>query len=393
MQKESEYLLSLMGDFLAGREPSCLSDVDWNTLVKLSQIHCVTGILGYLVMQYPICPDESLRNALRTGCLQTISLYTRRGLQMDQLIGELDRAGIRHILMKGYVLKDYYPVPELRTYGDIDFVIAPEDRKKCHDLMLSLGFQVKTDWEPVYSYIRGQEFYEIHRDIMEVDVSDKADYRGYFARMWEHTLAVQENTLHFTPEFHLLYLLTHIAKHIRGSGAGIRMYLDIGVFLRAKGEELDWEWIFRELKVLKLYDFARVVFTATEQWFGVKCPVDFPVVENAVMAEFREYTLEAGLFGHFQRESGLNALKQEDTAEKTGRGRVLLGRMFPPAKQIETRYTYLQKRPWLLPAAWVHRFIKTRDSLAEHVHEAKVIFSAEEEEVERLRRIKMQIGL
>ena len=183
MQKESEYLLSLMGDFLAGREPSCLSDVDWNKLVKLSQIHCVTGILGYLSMQYSICPDETLKNALRSGCLQTISTFAQRSAKMEQLIEELNRAGIRHILMKGYVVKDFYPVPELRTYGDIDFVILPEDRQKCNELMLSMGFQVKTDWEPVYSYIRGREFYEIHTDIMEVDVSDKADYRGYFSRM------------------------------------------------------------------------------------------------------------------------------------------------------------------------------------------------------------------
>jgi len=393
MQRESEYLLSLMGDFLAGREPSCPSDVDWGKLVKLSQIHCVTGILGYLSMGYPICPDENLKKSLRAGCLQTISTFAQWGAQMEHLIGELNRAGIRHILMKGYVVKGNYPVPELRTYGDIDFVILPEDRQKCHELMLSMGFQVKTDWEPVFSYIRGQEFYEIHTDIMEVDVSDQADYRGYFSHMWEYTQVEQGHTLHFTPEFHFLYLLTHIAKHIRGSGAGVRMYLDIAVVIKALGETLNWEWIFRELETLKLYDFARVVFTATEQWFGVKCPAAFPAVDASVMAEFQEYTMEAGIFGHFQRESTLSTLKQEASTDKNSRGRILLGRMFPPAKQIETRYTYLQKRPWLLPAAWVHRFIKTRDALAEHAHEAQVIFSAEDGEVERLRRITRNIGL
>ena len=46
--------------------------------------------------------------------------------------------------------------------------------------MLSIGLARKHDWEPVYSYIRGVEYYEVHTDVMEVDVSDKADYKGYF---------------------------------------------------------------------------------------------------------------------------------------------------------------------------------------------------------------------
>ena len=30
--------------------------------------------------------------------------------------------------------------------------------------------------------------------------------------------------------------------------------------------------------------------------------------------------------------------------------------LFPPAKQLSGRYPWLEKRPWLLPAAWAARF-------------------------------------
>lgn len=109
---------------------------------------------------------------------------------MQQLIQKMQEEHIEHILFKGYVLKDYYPIPELRSYGDIDFVIRPEDREKSHQLMLREKFQVKTDWEPVYSYYKFTEYYEIHTDVMEVDVSEKADYREYFQHMWEHAVQV-----------------------------------------------------------------------------------------------------------------------------------------------------------------------------------------------------------
>lgn len=55
-------------------------------------------------------------------------------------------------------------------------------------------------------------------------------------------------TPRFTPEFHFLYMLTHIAKHIHGSGAGLRMYLDLAAFIRHHGTGLDWPWIEAQLR-------------------------------------------------------------------------------------------------------------------------------------------------
>jgi hypothetical protein len=97
--------------------------------------------------------------------------------------------------------------------------------------MISLGFQRHADWEPVYSYAGGNALYEIHTDIMEIDVSDKADYKGYFSGMWDHARPDRPHSFRFTPEFHFLYMLTHIAKHVHGSGAGVRMYLDVAAFV------------------------------------------------------------------------------------------------------------------------------------------------------------------
>ena len=390
MNREYEYLLSLLGAFLQGRIPQGGVNADWAQLVRLAQIHNVTGILGYMVMQNPtICPDEALRAELRKSCLGTIAAFARRGAAFEALTQKLNDAGIPHIVMKGYVLRDCYPVPELRTFGDIDFVIRPEDRAKSHQLMLDLGFQTKNDWEPVYSYLKETEFYEIHTDIMEVDVSDKADYRGYFREMWQHTRLRGGLTAEFTPEYHLLYLLTHIAKHIRGPGAGARMYLDIAAFLKRGGASLDWPWLWRELETLKLKDFAGVVFTACEEWFGVPRPDGCRDVLRETMEEFTAFTMEAGVFGCYQREEGVNALKRTDE----NRGKLLLRRAFPAAKEIQSRYTYLQKRPWLLPAAWIHRLVKTRASWASHAHEAQTILNADDKEVARLQKISRDIGL
>lgn len=73
--------------------------------------------------------------------------------------------------------------------------------------------------------------------------------------------------------------------------------------------------------------------------------------------------------------------------------RRLMNRLFPAADTIQNRYTYLQKYPWLLPAAWVHRLVKTRGRFHDHTVEARGILSANKEAVQKLSRVYEAIGL
>lgn len=393
METEYSYLLRLLGAYLREEAPAPADNVDWEKLLELARIHSVIGIVGYMGKKFPICPDQRYSGAFRSLCMSTISLYARRHALALEMAAQLEKAGIDHILMKGFILREYYPVPELRTFTDIDLVIRPEDRQKSHQLMLSLGFAVKDDWEPIYSYYRGEEYYEIHTRMMEIDVSEKADYQGYFANAWAHARAVSAHSYRFTPEFHFLYLLTHIAKHIHGSGAGIRLYLDVAAFVRRHGDTLDWQWLRQELQALQLCDFARVVLGAVERWFGIGNPLSTAPVPEEILADFTDFTLEAGVFGHHNRDGALAKMKHQQQDTSGSRTALLLRQIFPKAETIQSRYTYLQNKPWLLPAAWIHRLVKTRAGTEAHLETARQILTADTEEVTRLRKLTKDIGL
>lgn len=394
MDEETVYLLRILKDFVWCGKTEFEEQVNWSKLIELANIHGVTGIVCYMAMNNPRESTAPMMPWIRRQCLSTISLYSRRAEQMKLLIRQMTELGIDHLLFKGYVLREYYPVPELRTFGDIDFLIRPEDREKSHGLMMEDGFQTKNDWEPVYSYYKGTEYYEIHTDVMEVDVSDKADYKGYFKHIWDHAVQTGPHTWELTPEFHFLYLLTHIAKHISGSGAGIRMYMDIAVFIQHFGNTIDWQYIAGELEVLKFTDFANVVLTVVENYFGVESPLPLKMIDGEILNDFMAYTMKGGIFGHVKRDAGLISLKKEKRNEESvSRTAAFLHRLFPSAKQLEKRYTYLQGKHWLLPAAWVHRFFRTKDTWEAHMQEARSIMNTDTEEVLRLKRIYKEIGL
>lgn len=393
VNEEATYLLKVLKGFVLGENPGSFYG-DWQKLVKLANIHSVTGILGFSVMNYPDESNAQVVDFMRKQCLQTIALFSQRSANMKELIRQMNDRGIDHLLFKGYIVKDYYPVPELRTFGDIDFLIHSKDRQKSDKLMMQQEFERKTDWEPVYSYRRGSEYYEIHTDVMEVNVSDKADYISYFQNIWEHAHLTNGHTWELSPEFHFIYLLTHIAKHINGSGAGIRMYMDIALFIKHFGEELDWKYIQKELKKLSFTDFANVVFSFVQKYFGIESPIELRKVDEQLLENFLEFTMTGGVFGYVGRDSGLITLKkQEKSEESVHRLRTLTKRMFPSAESMESRYTYLQGRHWLIPIAWIHRFFKTRATWSYHAKEAQSIINADAEEVVKLRRLYKEIGL
>ena len=390
--------IEFLKSFVLDTDPQIQGEVDYKQFIQLAKINSTEGIVNYMFLKNPKILDSEYYSYAKKQCLSEIALYSRRAEQMKALTKKLDEEGIDHLLFKGFVVREYFPVPELRTFGDIDFVIRKDDRQKCDKLMKELGFEPHDNWEPVYSYLKETEYYEIHTDVMEIDVSDKADYKEYYRHIWEHvvpsTLTGLKHSYEFTPEFHFLYMLTHIAKHISSSGAGIRMYLDIAFFIKHFDKNIDWKWIQKELQKMQFQEFANMVFAAVEQWFGVESPLPLKPISKETMEDFLNFTIEGGVYGKFGRDRNVVFLKRQNrNEEKISKFKTLLFHIFPPVSSLKFRYSYLQNCPWLLPVAWVHRVFGNRDSWKRYAGHTKGILSADTEEAMRLKRLYKELGL
>lgn len=388
MEKEMEYLLHLLKGFLWGETAEADESVDWARLQHLAQIHSVSGILGYMTMGAPIAPSD-LRPGLRQDCLQTMNLYNRRAVLAEKLFAALADMGVDTCAMKGTVLRSLYPVPELRTFNDVDILVHGEDCPKIHAYMLEALYHCEIDHAPVFCYQRGEENYEIHTSLMDADIKEDADYRGFFAKAWEHTVEIAPHRYEMEKEFHLIYLIAHIAKHASGFGAGIRMYLDIAAYLKAYAGTLDWGKIFAWLEELNLARFGCAVLSAVEGWFGVSCPAGFQRLGEDALKRFARFTLEAGVYGHQGRDMAVYGLRQNE-GSRLG---LIFKRLFPGRKELKDRYPYLQTKPWLLPVAWLQRMIQTPKKVKDFTQEAKGILTYEEEEIQRLKAVCKEIGL
>ena len=395
MNSVQKAILTILKAFLNDQKNIEIPDgFDWNEFDKLVRINNISGIVGYLFLQSAVdtIPAE-IRKRYRIEFLTTASVSASREDSMESLIGVLKANDIDHLLFKGYVVRDLYTVPELRTFGDIDFAIKLKDRQKCDELMRQNGYQLLENWEPVYVYESAIERYEVHTELLDSNLNEKADYRQYFKDFWEHALKKDEHTYVLEPEYHLIFLLMHIAKHLYGSGAGIRMYLDIAFYIRKYRQTIDWKRFKSEIDSLKLSKFVNTVFTAVQEWFGIESPVPLEKTDNGFTERFLTFTLNGGVFGFEDKSSALTQLRKNTSEDSVSRTKTLLNRAFPPVRNMEARYTYLQTKPWLLPAAWVHRFFKKKNTTGEYLKESRELLSFDENEVLKMKQLYDEIGL
>lgn len=383
-------LTALLRAFAADTRPE-LPGTDPSLLVQSAHMQNLLPILAYMDKKWTLFSDETLRARLSRQLRQTIFLHNQRYTAFETLSGILSDAGIDHLPVKGWYLRHLYAVPELRTFGDIDVLIRREDRQRVHALMQSLGFAVKTDWEPTYTYARGAELYELHTNLMDASLDDRSDLPAYFADAWSHALPREGRCFEPEPEFHFLYTLCHLAKHLYAGGAGVRMYLDAALFIRAQGDAMDWSVIRREMETLKLSRFLDTVLTACERWFGVTAPCSFSRIPTA--EELLTYTLDADLFGKLRDKSAVQMRNRRRGQSSDGRADAVKRILFPPYSALVKRYTYIEGRRWLIPLALVHRAAVNARSIADRARQIRTIARTDRADMDAYDDFMTRIGL
>ncbi len=396
---EDQFLL-LLRSFIQDEPPKEAASWEVSALLQCAARQNLLPILAYQNKRWHLFRDQEVNRCLDNLLHRTVAENVNRYMEFQKLSENFTAHGIAHMPVKGYYLQHLYPSPELRTFGDIDLLIHPGDRKRSHGLLQSLGYQVRNDWEPTYSYQRGVEYYEVHTNLMDGNLDDRSDLQAYFDNAWRH--AHLEEGLRYEPDldFHLIYILCHLAKHLYGGGAGIRMYLDIALFIHQYRQDLDWKLVMGEMKELRLTGFFYTVLHACQAWLGVE--TDSLVREGEggrilaardeeILERLLGYTLDADLFGHLRDHSVIQL--RNVGGREVSKGKVVRKMIFPSVKEIQRRYTFLQHQPWLLPLAWLVRLLVNSGQIPARLREMKQVRKTEAETVEEYDAFMRKLGL
>lgn len=66
----------------------------------------------------------------------------------------MEEEKIPYAFFKGYELRELYPVPELRTMGDVDVLVRDEDLERTAEVLCGLGYQKEEGGGAVWAFKR-----------------------------------------------------------------------------------------------------------------------------------------------------------------------------------------------------------------------------------------------
>ena len=353
MTKEQSFFLQVLSDHLNGRKTIGIDGLDWNTILYYARRHQVSGIFYVQAKEYMPLEIVSL---FQKEMVAIYLLQSNRECEMLEINRTLNNKKIPFFIIKGPVIGQLYPIPELRSMGDIDLVIQTNNRETCHDILLNRGYRCLSKQEDrEWQYVKNGMEFELHDRLVYQEAVTERKQELFINNCWKY---VKDGQLDWN--FHLLFLIFHLRKHLINSGVGFRHFLDIAIV--AQKVKMDWKWIEDNLKKTEMSDFAKRCYGFIFRWFGVQTPL-MSDIDNAFFEQATEKIFADGVFGFGNKENDdslvINQVRH-DRFPKIGMIRLALCSVFPGRKELKDTipYTYLDKYPVLLPIAWFHRMIR-----------------------------------
>lgn len=345
MENIYKYTIKLIRFVLNGDKPDLPENIDYEQLFLLSRSHGIENMVYIGLRDSKTDVPQNIMQKFKRAYEMSIILEANQAFELDALTEAFEENGIDNIPLKGSVIKYLYPMPDLRKSGDIDILINPDKENEIEAIMTELGYQRDPffDKYEIHCAYNKPPFVEveIHRKLM------RQNHRSYkfCSQAWKYA-TLKEGYKHqyeFGDEYLYMHLMAHLAHHLYRGGVGIKHITDFYVIL--KNKNLDKALLEKYLKKAKLTELNEIAIGLAQKWFckSYTPSPDIDALEKIIFTS-----------GSFGNEENKNIIRNSDT--DANKLRLLIKQIFPPARELKTRYKVLEKKPYLIVLMWFYRF-------------------------------------
>ena len=285
--------------------PSSLKEADWKELYAIVQKQCLVGILFDGLQKLP--PTEvGISKDLLLQWMMQCQMLEKANVRLNDAAIQVSewfrKKGFRTCILKGQGNALMYPNPYSRTPGDIDiwveggdkrvisFVrsISPHEKACYHHIEFPSykGVEVEVHYRPSFllCFWHNRKLQKYYERVKDEQFSHHVELKGY-----------DEITVP-TPEFNIIFQLTHIFTHLMNEGIGLRQLVDY-YYVLLHADIKDFAELQRNLKHFGLWKFAEAIMYIMQEVFGM--PASRLIVPpNEMYGKFvLNEVLEAGNFG------------------------------------------------------------------------------------------------
>lgn len=376
--KEAKSLLEIIKCFLTEKECTINYDIDENKLYRLAKVNSVSNFLQNWAQQY--CKSEKIKTQIDNDYTTQIVKDTNQNIEVEKILGTLEKNNIKTLVVKGVLMKDIYPQNYMRQMCDIDILVNDSDFKKATKIMQNMGFKKFHDEDKHLIFIKPPFIIvELHRKlILQKDI---VGYE-YFNDIWPLCIQYKsyQNIYQLDLENAYVFCILHLLVHFKFMGIKIKDILDVYLYNKHYQDILDYDKLDRIFKDLSIPDFAENIKNIAYKWFGTDKIEDFDEIEIFIL-----------------NGSNLNNSVNYSLGESTGKINYLIKLLFPEMKIMKEKYPVLEKFPPLLPLMWITRIFKNITPnaipLKQRFNTIKLIKEADTEDIKKVKNIYHKLGV
>lgn len=406
-------LLEALKCFLEGEKvqwESGISGEEWGELFDLAIQHQILPMIYEAVYACPAfgsMPDNQ-KDYIKHRMIQQVMVQGRKTAEFLALYSRLLEKGLTPIVVKGIICREMYREPDYRASGDEDVLIPPEQFTLCDQVFRKNAMDYlepekdpEKEGEVPYYKKGGLLHIELHKELFPSQSEAYGELNEMFRDVFQRKIQTEIQgipvyTMGHTD--HLLYLILHAFKHFLHSGFGIRQVCDIVIYANTYGSEIDWEYLYQACQKIRGENFTAALFHIGEKYLNFdKEQAHYPAVwqqEEADGEALLDDLLQGGVFGDssLSRKHSSNMTLAAVTDEKKGRKlkASLSSSLFPDKEYMAGKYTYLEKYPFLLPAAWGSRILNyMKETRGTKNNNAKESIEIGNQRIELLKKYKI----
>lgn len=260
---------------------AALAAADWFVLARMAEEQAVPGLLYQAATLLPSgvkVPGDMVLD-LMARCEEIAYENRRKAVLVQRLLARFKAQGLSPLQMKGASVAVYYPRPELRESGDIDFYFPPAELAAAQSC-LSAPYRAPD------GSLHGRE------GGVDIDLHDH-----YF----DLHVPARRLPVPGSAEATILMLSAHILKHAIGTGIGIRQCCDLAAACRALEGAFDpaaLKTYFHRTGTLR---WNRLLFSFLVERLGLDEQIFAQIFGTARVASapLLNIILEGGNFGHY----------------------------------------------------------------------------------------------
>ena len=355
MNNNEKYFIALISSHLNHTPPVPPANIDWEEIFSLSSIHNVCAITAnqILLLDKESQPEAQILSQFRQQLGYTLIDSDGKEKALSYLRKLLSENGIEFVLVKGAILRELYPVKELRTSSDIDVIIHHNDLTKLRDILnKNSSCTITNDTQKEITFSYAEQNIEVH----STQDTGNSYFENIFDMCEKHGCEYKlDNTEH------LLYVICHIINHFSAYGAGIKMFMDIDVIIR-NTTDIDYNKFMEKCRQLNIETFAKASLALCHSWFNTPITTEIDLNNDFKLKElFESEIINSGNFGYNKRNTGdyyINkGMRESGKNNLSAKFRALITLFFPNTDYLKNHYRYAAKCPLLLPIAWLNRLL------------------------------------